>query len=247
MNEVREVLKSAIAMPPLETGRLVEDLTSTNFTAELLQALLTENKIGGAAAAQIDQKVDELANYYAAFAQMFDSLPRGHFFAKDVVAAAERHAVNLTVQMINLARLLQDGKIAVRLNAKRILLVEQIHQHNNIAEAAIKREHLTNAAQQVTALAAEEAQLREQVMVQCLKAAEAGRLVAGLMRNYRQLSLGEILTQTQQSLGFVAAISGQNPDVVALLDRFNAVKDTIKNDPYWQPLLDQKLEFNPTR
>ncbi len=244
---LRGVLKAAIAMPPLEQGNLVDDLSSTNFTVEMLQALLTEDQVGDAAAVNIDQKIDELVRYYHSFAEMFGSLPRGHFFAKDAVARAERHAVNLTVQLINLARLIQDGKIAVRLNGKRILLVEQIQRHNTITDASTRREHLKNAAQQILALAAEEAQLRKRVMAQCLKAAEAGRLLTDLIRHYQQLSLGDILTQTQQSLGFVAAISGQNPDVIALLDRFNAVHEGIKNDPYWQPLLDQKLELNPTR
>ena len=50
----------------------------------------------------------------------------------------------------------------------------------------------------------------------------------------------------QQSLGFVAEISGQNLDVVSLLNRFQAVERTIKADPHWSKLLDEEIQITPT-
>lgn len=176
---------------------------------------------------------------------MFDSLPQGHFFAADSVRKSEAYAVKLTVQMINLAGLIQDGKIPVRLNAKRILLVEQIRQHNAIADEKGRQDLLKNDAQQITALAAEEAALRTQAITQCLKAAESGRLMSKLIRDYKTLAVGDVLALTRQSLGFVADMSNQNADVVSLLNRYNAVGNEIQADPYWNKLLDVKLNPAP--
>jgi hypothetical protein len=242
LSQIRGLLKANTAMPPRDDEELVADLQERNFTYEMLQTLLSEDQIGEAQSVQIDQRVEAIEQQYETFARMFDSLPQGYFFAKKAVEPAERHAVNLTVQMINLAKLIEEKKIPVRLNAKRILLVEQVKQHNAITDEPLKRTHLKHAAQQITALAIEETQLREQAIARCLQAAEAGRLVMNLIRDYKTLSVAEILAQTQQSLGFVAEISGQNPDVVSLLNRFQAVESTIRTDPYWSRLLDEWIQ-----
>jgi len=246
LNQIRALLKANTAMPPRDNGELAEDLQQRDFTYEMLQTLLSEDQMGEAQAVQIDAKLDGIEQQYATFARMFDSLPQGHFFARNAVERAERHAVNLTVQMINMAKLIEERKIPVQLNARRILLVEQVKQHNSITDGNLKQTHLRHAAQQITALAIEETQLREQAIGQCLKAAEAGRLVMNLIRDYKTLSVAEILAQTQQSLGFVAEISGQNLDVVSLLNRFQAVERTIKADPHWSKLLDEEIQITPT-
>jgi hypothetical protein len=245
-NQIREILKQNVAMPPKDNEALVKDLNQTNFNYGMLQMLLSEDQIGSSETVQIDKKIDDIEKYYDAFAQMFGSLPQGSFFAANSVEQAERHAVNLTVQMINMAKLIQQGKIPVHLNAKRILLVEQITRDNAVADEKLKQDLLKTDAQQITALATEEAQIRNQAIAQCLKAAEMGRLVAKLIRNYKTLSVGDILALTQQSLGFAAEISNQNADVVSLLKRYNAVEETIQADPYWNKLLDDKLQINPT-
>src|SRR5207247_2067716 len=135
----------------------------------------------------------------------------------------------------------QQDKIPVRLNAKRILMVEQIRQHNSIADATLRQQHLRNAAQQLVALRDEETRIKNETIAQCLKATEAGRLVTGLIRDYQKLSLGEMLSLTEQSLGFIAQISDQNADVVALLGKYKGVESTIRNDPYWRALLDEQV------
>ena len=241
LEQIRDILKQNVAMPPRDNDKLAGDLSQTNFTYEMLQELLSENQIGAPQTGQIDQQIDKVEKNYDAFAKMFDSLAQGHFFAANSVQQSEKYAVNLTVQMINMAKLIQDQKIPVHLNAKRILLVEQIKQHNAIPDEKVRHDLLISDAQQVTALAAEESQLRARTIAQCLRAAEAGRLVTDLVRDYKSLSVGDVLTQTQQSLGFVAEISNQNPDVVSLLNHYTAVENKIQSDPFWSKLLDDKL------
>ncbi len=244
LDQIRDIFKQNIAMPPKDNDNLASDLSQTNFTYDMLQFLLSENQIGSPETVKIDKQIAGIEKNYDEFAQMFTSLPQGSFFAANAVEQSERHALNLTLQMINVANLIQAGKIPVRLNAKRILLVEQITRDNAVADEKLRRDLLKTDAQQVTALAAEETQLRNQAIAQCLKAAEMGRLVTKLIREYKTLSVGEILTLTQQALGFAADISGQNADVVTLLKHYTAIQDQIQTDPYWSKLLDQKL--NPT-
>jgi hypothetical protein len=247
LEQIRQILKQNIAMPPRDNDALVKDLNQTNFTYEMLQMLLSEDQIGGSESVQIDRKIGDIEKYYDAFSQMFGSLPEGHFFAADDVEQSQRHAVNLTVQMINMANLVEQGKIPVRLNARRILLVEQIKRDNAVADERLKQDLLKGDAQQVTAIATEEARWRNQAMAQCLKAAETGKLLAQLIRDYKTLSVGDVLAMTHDSLGFVAEISDQNADVVELLKRYNTVEETIKADPYWQKLLDDQLQIKPTQ
>ncbi len=245
LDQLRSILRGNTAMPPQDNDKLAEDLRQEEaFSIEMLENLLTEGEIGAEEAAATDAVLQRIEIHYVAFAEMFDELERGHFFASDAVRAAERHAVNLTVQMITLARMIEEKKIPVKLNAKRILLVEQIQRHNTIPDENLKRQHLKAATQQLLALAAEERQLREEAIMKCLKAAEAGRLLTRLIREYRTLSAEEILRLTQQSLGVAAQLSGQNPDVVGALERFKAVETRIKEDPYWSQLLEKRFQFD---
>ena len=244
LNQIRDILKQNIAMPPTDNDKLAGDLSQTNFTYEMLQEVLSENQIGSTETVKIDQQIGGIEKYYTEFAQMFNSLPEGHLFGANAVERSEKYAVNLTVQMINLAKMIQDGRIPVRLNAKRILLLEQIQRDNAVSDVKLKQSLLKTDAQQVTALAAEEAQLREQAIAQCLKAAEMGQLVKKLIHEYKSLSVADVLALTQQALTFAADISNQNADVTALLKRYTAVQTQIQNDPYWSKLLDDKL--NPT-
>lgn len=78
-------------------------------------------------------------------------------------------------------------------------------------------------------------------IIQCLKAAETGRQVAQMIRDYKSLTVGEVLTLSQQSLGFISEISDQSAYIDPLLKKYQAIETTIKSDPYWKNLLDEKV------
>lgn len=242
INQLKNIVKQSIEMPAQDENKLIDDLEQEDtIDYDKIKLLLAERDIGAAEADVIDEKMQELEGQYNLFASMFNSLPQGSFFAAKAVERAQKHAINLTVQLINFAQQIKENKIAVKANAKRILLVEQIKQHKSIQDPVLRRQHLKNAALSLRELYDEETKMKNTAVIQCLKAAEIGRQVAQMIRDYKILTVGEILTLAQQSLGFISQISDQNAYVESLLKKYQTIEMDIRSDPYWKNLLDEKI------
>lgn len=242
INQLKNIVKQSIEMPAQDENKLIDDLEQENtIDYDKIKLLLAERDIGTAEADVIDEKMQELEGQYNLFASMFNSLPKGSFFAATAVERAQKHAINLTVQLINFAQQIKENKIAVKANAKRILLVGQINQNKSIQDPVLRRQHLKNAALSLRELYEEESRIKNMAIIQCLKAAETGRQVAQMIRDYKSLTVGEVLTLSQQSLGFISEISDQSAYIDPLLKKYQAIETTIKSDPYWKNLLDEKV------
>ena len=242
INQLKNIVKQSIEMPAQDENKLIDDLEQEDtIDYDKIKLLLAERDIGAAEADVIDEKMQELEGQYNLFASMFNSLPKGSFFAAKAVERAQKHAMNLTVQLINFAQQIKENKIAVKANAKRILLVGQINQNKSIQDPVLRRQHLKNAAQSLRELYEEESRIKNMAIIQCLKAAETGRQVAQMIRDYKSLTVGEVLTLSQQSLGFISEISDQSAYIEPLLKKYQAIETTIKSDPYWKNLLDEKI------
>ena len=66
----------------------------------------------------------ELRKQYYQFEKMFTSLDKGSYFAKDAVAEAEKHAVNLTLQLINYAKVFEKGEFSFCFCSRAALLTK---------------------------------------------------------------------------------------------------------------------------
>lgn len=242
ISQLKNIVKQSIEMPAQDENKVIDDLEQdNNIDYDKIKLLLSERDIGVAEADVIDKKMQELEIQYNSFTAMFNSLPQGSFFAAKAVERAQKHAINLTVQLINFAQQIKENKIAVKANAKRILLVEQIRQHKLIQDPVLRRQHLKNAAQALRELYEGEAKMKNMAIIQCLKAAETGRLISQMIRDYKSLNVGEILTLAEQSLGFISQISDQNAYVESLLKKYQTIEMDIRSDPYWKNLLDEKI------
>lgn len=242
LDQVRDILKKTVEMPPQDIEKMVVELQTDDFTSETLSFLLGEENIGEAQTAAYDAYIEAIQQRYIEFEQMFESLTKGHFFAGDAVRKAEKHAVNLTVSLIRLAQMLHDGKILVKLNTKRILLTEQIRRDNAITDDRLRQTHLKSDAQQIVSLREEERRIREEAIIQCLRAAQAGQTSMVLIKDFNSLNVRDILSLTEKTLGYLGGISGKTAEMSVLVDKFKTTEASIANDSYWSTLLDKPIE-----
>ena len=245
LSQINTILKQNEEMPPLDVDKIAADLETSKFDAAMLEELLSEGQVGASEAKDAGKAIADIQAGYDHFAAMFEALPNGSYFASGDVDKAKKYAVNLTLQMVNLAGMLEQGKIQVRLNARRVLLVEQITQGNTISDVKVRRQYLQDAAKQILTLRDDEAKARDEAAAQCLKAAEAGNAVIKSIKDFDHLSVTDILSIGQTSLGFAAQISGQNAGVVSALTKYNGIATAIQSDPYWKPFLDTTVSPMP--
>jgi hypothetical protein len=210
------------------------------LNAEMIDELLKGMTLTNPAAAEVTEQFALLDQSYVVFASMFQSLQRGYLFSKDSVKKSEKHAINLTVQLINIAQSL--NKHPVKFQRRRALVQYRLQQARQINEEAARKAAIRLLAAEIVTLRQDEKKANEDAIQKCLRAAESGQRVSEQIRDYDQASLGDILAVTGDLLGFVNSISGNAQVTQDLLRRFSTVKETIKNDAYWGPLLDEKIK-----
>jgi len=244
LQRVREILVQNISMP-FDDDHMVEqlaaELATERIDTKILTHVLGRRPASPALVAKIDGQLATMQGHYVQFAKMFERLPQGSFLAKDAVKRAEKHAANLTVQMINLAQQIEGGTIEVRNNPKRILLEEEITALQSLPESDSKTEALKRVARRVIELRKEEDELKQNAIRQCLAAAEAGSVVTDLIRNYKNLNVDQMLAVINQSLGFVAEITNGNAQVGRWLEQYQEIEKSFRSDPYWSKLLDNQI------
>jgi hypothetical protein len=240
---IRELFLQGVSVPTdAETEvvrRMAAELATTadtNINAAAIELLIDERDLGAQARAYVEKEMDSLLTRYEQFASMFRDLPRGSYFARDAVQRAERHAINLTLEFINFARMLETNRF--QFTAQRVKILEDIRAAKAVDDAGQRDLLLRTQAGLILKLAADEKAAREAAIVQCLTAAEACRTAARLIQQFGSTSLSDLLTLTREFLSFSAEISGGHPDVAGLLNRFKTTETMIRSDPHWGPLLD---------
>jgi hypothetical protein len=241
IEKINGLFTQSITMPAAHTDeidRIVRDIEKENINAEKLSFLMNEAETGRGTAEKVNDEFEKIKQGYYQFEGMFRSLPKGSYFAGKAVKKAEKHAIQLTVQMLNFAEYLQ--KYPVQFTGKRTLLIERINEAKKLQDQNLRKERLSIISREILQLKGEEQKAKQEAILQCLKAAETGKLVAELIRNYNSLSIEELLGSIRNTLNFIAEISS-NQDVVSLLERYKSVETAIKNDPYWNAILSGKV------
>ncbi len=243
IENIKNLFRKSISMPfeenDVEIERIANNLNDEKIGPQELAFLISERDIGRNTQIMVNTEFEEIEKTYYQFESMFRSLQRGSFFAKDAVRKSEKHAISLTVQMINFANFLKN--YPVQFTGRRTLIIENIANAKLVENNSLKMEYLRIVAKDIIQLRNDENQAKHEAILQCLKAAEAGKLVADLIRNYQSLNVGDLLASTKNALNFIANISEGSLNLDSLLEKYETVVTTIKNDPYWKMILDEKL------
>jgi hypothetical protein len=220
--------------------RIAGDLAEEEkIEAKELAFLLKEGDISEDAAKKVKQEFEMIAQGYYQFEEMFRSLPKGAFLARGAVKKSEKFAIRLTIQLIQFAEHLKHHP--VQYTERRALLLKKISEAKKIGDPNARLDRLMGIAKDIVDLQKDEQKANQEAIVQCLRAAETGKIIAHLIRDYGSLSVEDLLMAVRNTLSFVAGISGGHQDVVGLLERYKAVETTIREDPYWKEILAEKI------
>lgn len=226
-------MDTAIPADDSETqiAKLVKDLKNTpEIKAETVGDLLDGLQATAPSASQdVKTRIAALRQTYAEFASMYANLPRGSFLAGAAVQRSERVAVVLSKQMINFAQMVQQEPF--KLNARIISVMRQAVDARGVSDANVKEEKLRAVAQELIRLKTDTDAANQELVVACLKAAEAGATVADLIKNYDKFTAPEIIGLVKQSITAIASLSGK--DATTITNRLEAIKTKIDQDPVW--------------
>lgn len=187
----------------------------------------------------IEDKFTELKAQYYQFEKMFSSLDKGSYFAKDAVKEAEKHAINLTIQLINYAELIQKGGFTF--TAARATLLTKMQLANEEKNIELQKELYKNLSVEVIQLLNAEKNAQEGAIRLCYKAAESGKVVTELVRNYDEMSFGDIMNSIKGGLSFAMEITNGNEKISDLAMKFEGFENTIREDEHYDDLLDKKV------
>jgi hypothetical protein len=244
IEKINYLFTQSISLPPEDFDAKVKRIASdiegeASLDSEKLSFIIEETDIGKRSLTKIDEELSKIANDYYQFENMFRSLPEGSFFASDAVKRAEKHSINLTLQLINFANFLKN--YPVQFTGQRTLILERIAEAKKMNDPGARREYLTLISKDILQLSDDEKKAQLDAVSQCLRAAEAGKLVSDLIRNYDSMSVNDILITVKNSLTFISEISGNNEELFSVLENFDAIETSIRQDPYWNALLEEKI------
>ena len=213
--------------------------TSAKLDAALLDDIAKLSDPGRNAKAKTNTQFESLKMQYYEFEKMFTSLDKGSYFAKDAVNKAEPHAVNLTLQLINYAKILQKNDYIF--SANRVIILVKIEAAQKDTNKALREEHLKNIAVEFIQLLKDEKAAKENAIRQCYRAAENGRIVLDLIKNYDNMSLGDILNIIKGSINFAMEITDGNQNIADLKTKFEGVEQMIINDSEYAGKIDKNI------
>jgi len=244
VKKINFLLIQSISMPAesadAEIQRVAAELEKEEaVNASRIGFLIRDKDIGQRPADRMNQEFEKIEKGYYQFAAMFRSLPQGSYFARDAVKRAEKSAIQLTLQLMNFAGALKD--YPVQFTARRVLLQERAKEAKQIKDSDSRRRFLTIVAGDLLRVRDEEEGAKKEAIAHCLNAAESGRLVADLIRNYDAMNVEDMLASVGNTLGFISEISGGQRDVISLLETYKTVEAQIREDPYWKEVLSLKI------
>lgn len=223
--------------------KIVSDLeglgsSETAINSEILDEWFKEEHIGDVSNAIHKEEFNKIKKRFTAFEAMFTNLEKGHYFAKDAVKKAEKYAINLSLDLIHYSKTLESNSF--RNMSERVLIIERIEEARFEENDEFQKTLRENVARDIIALEIRETQLKEDAIRQCLMAADRGKIVAELIKDYDKLNIGDILKIVKNSMNYGIDITG-NKKLNDLMKKFEGVETEIKDDPYWKVLIDKQI------
>ena len=244
LGSARDLIGRSIALPSETQEQRIKKAAADfadprELNSAALDLVMTEAEVGDGARRVLTVEFSQLERKYLSFAAMFRSLPEGSYLSAEAVQKAEAHAIQLAAEFMKFAQ--NVGRLPGVFNGERTALIEAVNRAKKLTPPArdeLLRSHAATALQ----LRQNERAAKAAAIVECLRAAEAFRTTAELIRGYSKLSAGDMLTSVREFLSLANDISGQQVDVSALLERYSAVETSIRADPHWKPILDLELK-----
>ncbi len=237
-NLFRQSVPLALPMADTEVKDIVNEFRSVPSTTSDIGDFVSRRLDGdrGMAAAfrPIEAELSKIEGAYELLGSMYDSLPRGHFFASKDVEKSKRVVAKLTLLMLQFAKSIDNDPFPF--DARRQTLRQKFRlaksQETSAPDAA--KETSLLAAQELIQLKADEAKANLDAKAQCLKAVQAGKLLSELVDNYKSFSVSDIFDLTKNALTLIRDISGGNANVTAAMGRLDAFRaNKIMTDPIW--------------
>lgn len=244
LTSARDLMGRSIALPSETQEQLIKK-AALDFAGpgelkiEALNEVMTGAEVGVPAQNILYGEFNRLERKYLSFAAMFRSLPEGSYLSAEAVKKAEAHAIQLAAEFMKFAQ--NVGKLPGAFNGERTALVEAVNRAKRLTPQA-RAELLPSYASAALQLRQKERAAKATAVAECLRAAEAFRTTAELIRGYSRLTAGDMLTSVHELLSLANDISGKQADVAGLLEYYNGVEASIRADPYWKAVLDVELK-----
>ncbi|MCW5514761.1 hypothetical protein [Muriicola sp. Z0-33] len=208
---------------------------STQINPQLLNTL-TQVSLPLPTSNPLTVQIDKLKEQYINFSTTFDALYQGNYFAANAVKKSEAHAIRLTLQLITLAEAIE--RTPYQFTAERSDLLARIYRVKTDMNSSSteKSELLAEIASEIMDLTAAERNAKNITLMQCLKAAERGKTVADLARNYKKMSLGQMLNIVEGPISYSLQFMGDQ-QIGVVMTKYIDMKATIQEDPYWGGLI----------
>ena len=243
LNMTANGIRASTAMPKTTSATLSGKLKGFNgkFEEKHIELLLTGDSMLANAADSATEPLEKLRDRIIEFSAVFDNLPRGSYLAKEEVSRTLPIALRLNQSMLNLAGQIDNGKIRIVDNARRIELIEETNAALDLPVGEKRDQALLRVSNDLVELTVREQKMRRDASVNLLQAAEIGNSLIGLARNYDQVSLGDVLNSMNDSLRLAGRISPDSDSITNALKRLNSAAKAWEEDPTLKPLLDQNL------
>lgn len=212
--------------------------SDTAINSEILDEWFKEEHIAVVSSAMHKDEFNKIKKRFTTFEAMFTNLEKGNYFAKDAVKKAEKYAINLSLDLIHYSKILKDTPF--KNMSERVLIIERIEEARLEENEKFQKVLRENVARDIIALGIRETKLKEEAIRQCLLAADRGKIVAELIKDYDTLNVEDILNIVKTSLNYGIDITG-NKNINDLLTKFEGVESEIRNDAYWKVIIDQQI------
>lgn len=213
-------------------ARTMTDLQVNPFGRRQLETIVDGVKLKELDTSAYSQKLASIRTTYSEFAAMYENLPRGSYFAGDAVERSEKMAIKLTAQMLSLGKFIKAHPF--KLNAR----LQEVRRKRNEAmketNAAVRELKLRAVAEDIINLKNETDAANNLAIAECTKGAAIGLEVAKLTRQYKKLSVQDVLQIMKEVLPAISQLTGKNTD--DLMGRLGNIQLAIDNDPVWQDI-----------
>lgn len=245
INYLNTQSNSAYSMEEMQRDLIALQLQTITDPGQITPGLLNTLARGVEAAPippnPMTLQIEALQQQYVAFSTTFNALYQGNYFAANAVKKTQAHAIRLTLQLIELAELIE--KTPYQFTGERSDLLLKIYdiKTDTTTTDHDKSKTMQSIAGEILQLAKQEKDAKGEAVRQCLKAAERGRLVADLARNYKRMSLGEMLNSVEGPMSYTLQFLGEQP-VGHVMHEYINIRATIQEDPYWSALISMENE-----
>ena len=187
-----------------------------------------------------NEYLNGLRTRYATFAGMLQGLEEGSFFAADAVERSNKVANRLTADMASIAKHFSTHPpILIQQRGTLIADTLEILEDTGLSQTS-RNDRLVVIKTRFDEIKEEEQDLLKSVLEPSLKAAEIGRNLQKMAREYDQLTVSDMQDLLLRSIGIVGALTRM--DITALTDEANEVFSIIENDPVFKSVAEQAME-----